>query len=324
MNKKERAIPLQIIFIMRAGAKRSFGLGLGLGLGSGQGLSWRATSLSFRGRVSEFDSSGRCFASAADADASSESAGAVAKFTLDPGASTPRGMLRNAAITLEHRDLDQAKWWADAALIQSKNASSHLQRILWTVHSIEGACLFLKGDMKGAEIVFQSAVDGCEKVAKEGMGHDAYVDMVGTVSDLAGAKAFAKSSAGNTEAMNDLKRASYMARRAYRPDGDILSVVDSNFSVVSAKMGDIEGARAYVNSALSRSVHGSVQWATATSNAAVYAIGFEEVDADVLEALEQCEYERAAAERGDLAWTLSRVAQRILLDPENDENLAEA
>ena len=112
-----------------------------------------------------------------------------------------------------------------------------------------------------------------------------------------------------------------MARRAYAPDIDMLAVIDTNFSVVSARMGDIEGARNYVASALGRSVPGTLTWATAASNANVFAQGFDDADDDVLTALEAYPYELDAAKRRDLAWLLSSAPQRILLpeDPEEDD-----
>ena len=243
---------------------------------------------------------------------------AARKYTLNPSATTTRGMLQNAAISLEKRDLEQAKWWSDAAILQLTDAAQSLQ-YRWTAHSIEGACAFLSGDFSGAEAPFAAAVEECEAAAREGIAHDSYVDIVGALSDLAGAKALGRGSA--EDAFTHLKRGSYMARRAYAPDIDMLAVIDTNFSVVSARMGDIEGARNYVASALGRSVPGTLTWATAASNANVFAQGFDDADDDVLTALEAYPYELDAAKRRDLAWLLSSAPQRILLpeDPEEDD-----
>mmetsp|Transcript_23573 Transcript_23573/g.69430 ORF Transcript_23573/g.69430 Transcript_23573/m.69430 type:complete len:388 (-) Transcript_23573:247-1410(-) len=101
--------------------------------------------------------------------------------------------------------------------------------------NLSGLLAHYLGEHEHAADDLGEALRACEAQSRAGQGHDSYVDLSGVLIDLA----VNDVARGETErATGYLKRARYMAIRAYRPDARVLAMCAAARAELSIRQGD--------------------------------------------------------------------------------------
>jgi hypothetical protein len=132
----------------------------------------------------------------------------------------------------------------------------------WVAANAMGVSLFMRAKHQEAEELFAKAQIHCDYLTTEGLVNDAYSDVAGVLCDRAAnlieGGFITGGDDGNgrrMEGMRMLRRAKFMAERAYRPNTLLLDSLDLNLA--TALLGvDIEQAHALVKSGV-RMGHGA-------------------------------------------------------------------
>ena len=136
----------------------------------------------------------------------------------------------------------------------------------WVAANAMGVSLFMRAKHQEAEELFAKAQIHCDYLTTEGLVNDAYSDVAGVLCDRAanlieggfieGGEDVGEDGNGRRmQAMKMLRRAKFMAERAYRPNTLLLDSLDLNLA--TALLGvDIEQAHDLVKSGV-RMGHGA-------------------------------------------------------------------
>ena len=125
---------------------------------------------------------------------------------------------------------------AETSALEAAAGSAHLRN----ARNLMALGLLAAGDVGGARAAMVDATAAAEARARAGRGHDSFVDIGGCLLDSAVVALYA-GDGGAADAA--LRRAAYMAERAYRADGWLRVAVLANLSVAAAHARD--GDRAF-------------------------------------------------------------------------------
>ncbi|EWM26860.1 Tetratricopeptide-like helical [Nannochloropsis gaditana] len=120
---------------------------------------------------------------------------------------------------------------------EGEHGSLGREHALRMAHHLTGVAYMQLGCVAQAVQSLEQAKDIAIRVSGAGGGDDAYTDLGGVLNDLGVAKALA---GDKKAAQKNVSRTLYMARRAYRPDEDLVSAACSNLAEVMWMM-DGEG-----------------------------------------------------------------------------------
>ncbi len=88
--------------------------------------------------------------------------------------------------------------------------------VAWAAANAMGVVMFHAGEFGEADKHLRTALRHCQELTSDGLSQDAYADLAACLSDVA--VNVLKWKGESEEAANLLKRALYMAERAYRPN----------------------------------------------------------------------------------------------------------
>eukprot|EP00960_Hanusia_phi_P050496 760261-Hanusia_phi.AAC.2 len=107
--------------------------------------------------------------------------------------------------------------------------------VAWVVANGLGVALHLSGSLQGADHELNNALRACETLSAQGYTHDAYTDLAGCLNDLAVNESLMMLDETSSQPVKRMKRARYMAERAYRPNLLVLHSLDSNLALLQAQ-----------------------------------------------------------------------------------------
>ncbi|EKX41489.1 hypothetical protein GUITHDRAFT_112460 [Guillardia theta CCMP2712] len=107
--------------------------------------------------------------------------------------------------------------------------------VAWVVANGLGLALHLSGSLHAADHELKNALRNCESLSSQGYTHDAYTDLAGCLNDLAVNESVMQLEEPSSQPVKRMKRARYMAERAYRPNQLVLHGLDSNLTLLQAK-----------------------------------------------------------------------------------------
>merc|ERR1711865_435093 len=118
----------------------------------------------------------------------------------------------------------------------------------WPLYNCLGLVHHLKKNHTAAEEALRTALQSVEAGARQGLTHDAYIDLGGVLSDLG----CTLTAAGEVDkAQAAFGRALYMCSRAYHRDAQTISMIQHNMAVAKMMHGDeLESARDSIDSSI--------------------------------------------------------------------------
>ena len=124
----------------------------------------------------------------------------------------------------------------------------------WIRANAVGIALLCDGRASAGETQLRSALKGCNELSDRGMGSDSYSDIAGLLNDLAAALAdqsFRAETPTKCDEMHHLlKRAKFMAERAYRPNWDLKQALNCNLAAALLLNGEAAQARTLAHQAV--------------------------------------------------------------------------
>ena len=112
----------------------------------------------------------------------------------------------------------------------------------WVACNAVGISLMLGARHDEADVVLEKAQRHCEVLTQQGLVNDAYTDVAGVLCDRAANLIQIGEEKRVAEAIAMLKRAKFMAERAYRPSHRLLDSLSSNLAAALTLAGELEHA----------------------------------------------------------------------------------
>lgn len=112
----------------------------------------------------------------------------------------------------------------------------------WVACNAMGLSLFLRGEHDEAEAILGQAQRHCEHLSEQGLINDAFSDMCGVLNDRAANLICARNALRTQDAVGMLKRAKFMAERAYRPNHLLIDSLHGNLAVALMQVNELDQA----------------------------------------------------------------------------------
>lgn len=147
--------------------------------------------------------------------------------------------IRDGAKALLGGHLSKAESFIDAAADQFDAAGGAPPWLEWPLHSARGSLAMARGSYAESHGAYSRALGTVEHAAKLGLTADSFEDIGGCLVDLATVEALN----GDTKRAGEhLRRAQYMAGRAYKPASALIRDARLMSALLAAERGDLSAA----------------------------------------------------------------------------------
>ena len=120
----------------------------------------------------------------------------------------------------------------------------------WVAANAMGISLMLGAQHAEADDMLGQAQRHCQQLTEQGLVNDAYTDVAGVLCDRAANLIEIAEEESISKAVAMLKRARFMAERAYRPNHVLIDALSTNLAVALTLTGELEQARDLVKSSV--------------------------------------------------------------------------